>query len=202
MVVLGWAPDGNTFMQQRPDQLVADSTRRDWTYLMVQAVPTDELVAFDADLETLRFPARWLWGPGDYGAAVEYVGSAIQEEDEADHLDRWFLVRVNGGAVDPPRNPDQFAGLPVDHHRDGVWHLIRADYPIDAFVHVRSLLVAGTECTPSDQCERCWVENDVSGTWDTVHQRLTSLGVKIQPQPPINVRVGYTHSHWEVWSAI
>jgi hypothetical protein len=188
-------------MQQRADQLVADNTHRDWTCLIVQAVPTDELVAFDADLETLRLSARWLWGPGTYDGAVEWLGSPVQEEDEIEHLDRWFVVRVNAGAVDPPRNPDQFAGLPTGQ-RDGQWHLMRADYPLDAFNHVRSLQVAGTECRPPGQCERCWVEHEASGTWDTVHERLNALGVKIQPRAPINVRVGYAHSHWEVWSAI
>ncbi len=201
MIVLGWATDGNTFMQQRPDQLVADDTYRDWTYLIVQAVPTDELVAFDADFETLRFSARWLWGPGPYDSAIEWLRSAVQEEDEIEHLDRWFVVRVNAGAVDPPRNPDQFAGLPTGR-RDGDWHLIRADYPIDAFSHVRSLQVTATECVPSGQCERCWVENDASGTWDAVYLRLSSLGVKLRPQVSINVHVGYEHARWEVWPAL
>jgi hypothetical protein len=66
------------------------------------------------------------------------LGSAVQEEDEIDHLDRWFAVRANAGTVDPPRNPDQFAGLRTGQ-RDGDWALIRADYPLDAFNHARSL---------------------------------------------------------------
>ena len=103
---------------------------------------------------------------------------------KSSNLDRWFVVRVNADAVQPPRNPDHFAGLPTGQ-RDGHWHLIRADYPIDAFSHVRSLQMSGTECVPSGQCERCWVENEVSGTWDAVYQRLSSLGVKLRPQAPI-----------------
>src|SRR5260370_5733218 len=129
MVVLGWATDGNTFRQQRPDALVADNTHRDWTYLIIQAVPSDELVAFDADLDTLRFPASWLWGPGPYEIAVDWLGSAVEQEDEIDHLDRLFVVRVNAATVDPPRNPDQFAGLPPGQ-QDGRWHLTRPDYPL------------------------------------------------------------------------
>ncbi len=201
MVVLGWATDGNTFMQQRPDALVADNTHRDWTYLIIQAVPSDELAAFDADLETLRFPASWLWGPGPYETAVDWLRSAVQQEDEIEHLDRLFAVRVNAATVDPPRNPDQFAGLPTEQ-QDGRWHLIRADYPLDAFNHVRSLQMTGTECMPSGPCERCWVKNEESGTWDAVHQRLNSLGVKIQQQAAINVRVGYVHAQWQIWSAV
>jgi len=201
MLVLGWAADGNSFMQQRPDQLIADDTHRDWTYLIVQAAPGDELVAFDADLETLRFSAHWLWGPGTYDAAVEWLGSAVQEEDEIDHLDRWFVVRVNAGTVDPPRNPDQFAGLPT-RQRDGDWAVIRADYPLDAFNHARSLQTTGTECSTLGACERCWVETETIGTWDAINRRLGALKINLRARPPINVRVGYAHSRWEVWSAI
>ncbi len=125
----------------------------------------------------------------------------MQQEDEIEHLDRLFAVRVNAATVDPPRNPDQFAGLPTEQ-QDGRWHLIRADYPLDAFNHVRSLQMTGTECMPSGPCERCWVKNEESGTWDAVHQRLNSLGVKIQQQAAINVRVGYVHAQWQIWSAV
>ena len=33
--------------------------------------------AFDADLETLRFSARWLSGSGAYDAAIAWLGSAV-----------------------------------------------------------------------------------------------------------------------------
>lgn len=201
VVVLGWAPDGHSFIQQRPDQLVADTKRRDWRYLIVRAVPTDELVGFDSDAETVRFSAEWLWGPGAYDDAVAWADSAAQGSDEVDHLDRWFVVRAAGGAVDPPRNPHQFAGLPINE-RDGQWHLIRSDYPADAFAHGRSSETAGSECTKLGACERCWTDTDVVGAWDVVHNRLNELNFSLRPRPPINARVGYEFARWGIWSAI
>lgn len=200
-VVLGWARDGNSFIQGRPDQLIEDPSRRDWTYVVVQAVPGDELVAFDADLETLRYSARWLWGPGSYDSAVEWLNSARLEADEVDHIDRWFVVRGDHGKIDPPRNPNQFAGLPTDR-RNGEWALIRADYPLDAFNHVRSSLMGDPGCATLGACERCSVEIDMRGDWEGVCERLDERNVRLQPQVPIGVRTGYLHGHWEVWSAV
>ncbi len=200
VLVLGWAPDGQSFIQQHPEQLIADETRRDWTYLIVLASPDDELVAFNADFETLRFSAEWLWGPGTHDGAVTWIELGNHDEDEFDHLDRWFLVRVNSGLVDPPRNPDQFAGL-TREQRDGEWYLIRADYPIDAFNHVRSVQAADTTCPTFGECDRCWVEADMVGNWEVASERLEALKIKIAARPPRNVRVGYEHAQWEAWSA-
>ena len=70
-----------------------------------------------------------MWGPIAVGPLAVRAGA---------FCDRWFVVRVNAGTVDPPRNPDQFAGLSAEQ-RDGDWALIRADYPLDAFNPARSL---------------------------------------------------------------
>jgi hypothetical protein len=201
VMVLGWAPDGNSFIQQHPEQLIADESRRDWTYLIVLAAPDDELVAFHADFETLRFSAEWLWGPGTHDAAVTWLKSGNRGEDNFEHLDRWFLVRVNSGVVDPPRNPNQFAGLSFEQ-RDGEWHLICADYPADAFNHVRSVQAADTACSTLGECDRCWIDASMVGGWEVVSKRLKELKLTIAIQPPRNVRVGYKHADWEAWSAL
>src|SRR5487761_601149 len=68
--------------------------------------------------------------------------------------------------------------------------MIRADYPLDAFNHARSMQTTGTECSTLGGCERCWVETETIGTWEAINRRLGALKVNLRARAPINVSAG------------
>ncbi|PZR68387.1 MAG: hypothetical protein DLM66_09025 [Candidatus Dormiibacter spiritus] len=142
-IAIGWDAAGTSKIQQSLEQLQADDSRPDWTYVIVRAASNDDLWAYDSDFDTCRFPVDHLWGPGVYRAAAEWATSHGEDSDEVDHLDRWFAIRVESGRIDPPRNPGQFVGLPPSE-QSGTWYLLRADYPVDAFGHARTAAATGS----------------------------------------------------------
>jgi hypothetical protein len=197
LVVLGWDPISQSCIQQRPDQLTADTERRHWSYMIVRAVSGDELFGFHSDYETTRYPAEHLSGPGSYDEAFGWISSSEVARDEIDPLDRWFVVRVDGDHVDPPRNIHQFAGLPVSD-RTGLWHLIQADYPVDAFAHVRSSAAAGNGCPVLGKCDSCWTDTKVVSDWSTIGDSLPGLNLVAVPRPPVGARVEAGFGRWEI----
>lgn len=86
--------------------------------------------------QSTTLPCELLWGPGPRSDLLSQL-SRFEAEAVADsvpYLDRVFVVRVDGEQIDQARSPDDFAASPVT---GGEWHVIRADYPQDAFRHVR-----------------------------------------------------------------
>lgn len=77
-----------------------------------------------------------LWGPGPLAELLpnltRYEGVALN--DRVQHLDRIFVIRVDGETIDLPRSPADFEAT---EESKGEWHVIRADYPNDALWHVR-----------------------------------------------------------------
>ncbi len=164
------------------------------------AVGVDELVGFHSDFETTRYPAEHLWGPGGYEEAISWLSSSDVEPGEIDPLDRWFVVRAVEGRVDPARNIHQFAGLSVDQ-RGGKWHLVQADYPMDAFVHVRSAEAVGGFCVMEGPCDQCWTDTKVVGDWATIEASLSGLQLTPRPSSPIGARVECDYAGWEIWGS-
>jgi hypothetical protein len=75
-----------------------------------------------------------------------------------------FLVQDHERLL-PPMRPAVAAGLP-DDERAGVWHAVRADFPDDAFAHVRGSRdsSAGHARRPGD-CPACSAEVLGSGSY-------------------------------------
>ncbi len=81
-------------------------------------------------------PCELLWGPGPL---PELLSDLARYEDDAlndqvPHLDRLFIIRVDGEKIDLPRSSADFF---VSHETEGEWYAIRADYPNDALRHAR-----------------------------------------------------------------
>jgi hypothetical protein len=71
------------------------------------------------------------------------------------------------------------------------WHLICADYPSDAFAHVRNLAQLGTatDCSTTGDCPVCVVTTWATGDLADVLAAAQSHGVDVRPETPPDVRV-------------
>jgi len=75
-------------------------------------------------------------GPGNLGAGSGVARGSPASRDEAETIDRLFLLRYEDPMLYLPRSPAVAAALgPGD--RAGAWYLIRADHPFAAFSHQR-----------------------------------------------------------------
>lgn len=186
VLAIGWDSAGDRRVRFHVDLLEAPGIDKDWTYLLVRAVEAGEdLWEFDSRFEMTRFPSQLLWGPGSWDDAVSWYRAAKPQPDTVDHLDRFFMIRVHDGGVDLPRRPEVTAGLSA-HQRSGTWHLIRADYPNDAFLHVRGPGgVPNPSCARDGFCSECGAEEVARGDWE---EAIASLG-HIRVEIPTAVRV-------------
>lgn len=75
-------------------------------------------------------------GPGPRDELIPQL-DRFEDESLSDHLeylDRVFVIRIDGDRPDDARSPEQFNASP---EKTGVWHVTRADHPLDAWCHVR-----------------------------------------------------------------
>jgi hypothetical protein len=166
-----------------------DEEKDDWRHILVRGVPGDwDLLDFDARYATGRYPAEWLWGPGSAEDAAAWLAREQPGDDEADALDRIFLLRYHASLLYLPRNPDQAASV-AEEEKPGVWYLIRADSPDQAFSHQRQALAGGFGCTVSGPCPRCPVHTVGSGSWQQAMDLLAELGVQARMIDVPDVRV-------------
>ncbi|MEA2617471.1 MAG: hypothetical protein QOE72_3254 [Chloroflexota bacterium] len=190
VIAVGWSQrdDQCSLVRLCPDQipghLAADGG--DWTYLLLLAVQDDEeLWDFDARYELTTFPCELLWGPGDGMNAYSWWQSAEVKEDAVEYLDRLFLVRVDGDKIYLPQRPEVVFRLSGDR-QSGVWYLIRADYPLDAWGHVRHQ-PAGICRAADEPFSGCAVEEVATGTWDDIRDALAHssvVGAEPATSPP------------------
>jgi hypothetical protein len=122
----------------------ADPTLQDATFAVYLAAREQELCDIHGGLrfrhrpgfQWMDLPCDLLWGPGSWsdlvGELVRFEGDALN--DRVQHLDRLFVIRVDGETIDDPRSPADFD---VCDLTEGSWHVIRADHPYDALRHVR-----------------------------------------------------------------
>jgi hypothetical protein len=190
-----WSPDGTSVARPWAANLQDEVGRSNWQFILVRAVEADDVWGFHADLETTRYPCDYLWGPGTAKEAIDWLGEDTPAPDEVTYMDRWFTVRAGSPEPDPPRNLSQFAGLP-DSERAGEWLLIKADYPLDAYVHARSIAGPASECPSTGECDRCGVYHRASGDWPTIRKLIESLGVTVVPKAPTGVRVDSEIGRW------
>jgi hypothetical protein len=135
-------------------------------FAIVQAIwsgPGSDLSRYDSLFENSSQPADYLWGPGDYGAAVSWLKKSEVRRDIATTTDRSFAIREHAGKLYLPMRPEIAASQPPGH-RAGHWHLVIADTPTDAFSHVRSLYTSGTKCGRASTCPGCYARNLAEGS--------------------------------------
>ncbi len=122
-----------------------DPSFKDGTFAVYLAAPTEDLCGIGMPMlgfshrpgfQCTSLPCDLLWGPGPLDDLLpeldHYEDPTLN--DQVQHLDRLFVVRVDGDAIDPPRSPADFLAVA---EIDGTWHVIRADYPNDALRHMR-----------------------------------------------------------------
>lgn len=201
ILIVAWtgAEHGVTHTLLRDYQLGGFTEPGDWTCVIIRAVFDDEGVwEFDAQYERTNFPAELLWGPGSREEALDWLKSAAPEHDTVSYLDRLFVVRIHGGRASIARRPEVALALPAER-QTGRWLLVRADFPLDAFVHGRHVK-DGATCGGSivEQIHRqangesflpsCPLEELFDGNWDMLVLKLRELGIT-RPAPLVHVRV-------------
>jgi len=187
-VVLGWRglEAVTEFVSFPAEQLRwnGGDENENWMCVVVLAVPQDEsLLDFDTRFEGTSYPADLLWGPGSCSAAQAWLSSTDVELDAVTYLDRIFAVQVLEGEAQPPRSTAALGALPQEQ-RGGTWHVVRADYPVDAQMHIAhgaSGAQVGARCS-------CSAEDVASGTWEDVVQGLGTTAAD-QPEGPAFVRI-------------
>jgi hypothetical protein len=178
--VIAWGDDEPRNMQQmRGYQLAGFNEPGNWTCVIILGVSLEQdLWELDAEFERTPYPSELLWGPGKPLDALTWLRAMQPVTNSAEYLDRLFALRIHNGQVSLPRRPEVVLALPPDQ-RDGAWFLIRADFPNDAFYHVRHVneevkcgdpnphirqLPGGTVIT-SPPIPRCMVECVFDGNW-------------------------------------
>lgn len=193
VLAIGWPRDGESIVTMYADQL-PDAGGEDWEYVIIRAHRHDGgLSTFDTCFELTNLPAELLWGPGAREDAIQWLASAHPEPDFVDFLDRLFVIRVEHGRCEMPRRAQVAAAL-KEPEISGAWHLVRADMPMDALTHTRSLLLAETECSDSSVgCPSCAATTLTIGTLDDVLDYHRHRFGPVNPDAPRRVR---TRTPW------
>jgi hypothetical protein len=185
--LVGWSTSGNVVTGRVGDGLPADEFPG-WQCALVRAVHGDDrLDRFDALFETTVYPAELLCGPGNWSDASAWLDHHNDEPDEVEVLDRLFAIQHHQDRLSWPRSLDTTAGL-ADDNRDGMWQLIRADYPDDAFAHARGVVLS--QCNSgTGPCKQCAAESVDAGSWQDVIDYATRTGTPITPRQPPDFKI-------------
>jgi hypothetical protein len=173
VLIVAWTAkeQGITRTILRDYQLEEFTEPGDWTCVIIRGVFEDEGVwEFDAQYERTKWPAELLWGPGSREEALQWLKEAAPEHDTVEYLDRLFALRIHDGKVSLPRRPEIALALPAGR-REGEWRIVRADFPNDAFAHVRHIK-DGFCCRDPDPQQGCAVEDVLEGDWQSVADQL------------------------------
>ncbi|MGW1817039.1 hypothetical protein ACWCQM_26140 [Streptomyces sp. NPDC002125] len=196
IAVLSWNGSGRARMEPADALTATDHVDEheddEYQHVVVRAVPfvpgsrwdDAHWAEFDTLYETTRFPTDYLWGPGTREQARTWLEEERPEGDSVDFIDRVFLVQDHERLL-PPMRPAVAAGLP-DNERAGAWHAVRADFPDDAFAHVRGSGDRSTGHTrrPGD-CAACSAEVLGCGSYDeALRAAAAALGPIHAVRPP------------------
>jgi len=149
---------------------------------------------YDALYETTSWPCDWLWGPGTAAEAIEWLQGNPQHGDQAETIDRLFLLRYHDKLLWLPQKPAIAAAREVAD-TSGTWYLLRADSPFPAFNHQRHILSGYTdpELGPGHdadgECRACPTETIGSGSLADMLVRAGRLGADVMPRPAPDIRV-------------
>jgi len=167
------SPDGRASLTFSSLAQIRNKTdRADWIYHVYLAAAEDDLITIGArnpggidftyvpGFQMTTYPAELLWGPGRWDDIVAIIGQ-FSDDSPVDHvafLDRVFYIRVTpDGDVEFPRDRHDVLATGLDDD-SAIWHVIRADFPIDAFVLIRD-----REHTPDPGATRKAVITEISG---------------------------------------
>ncbi len=197
--VIGWpnVPSGFTFTEMYPEALLNRGFEEDedWTYaVLLLAVPGDDsLRNFDTLYDITPLPADLVWGPGPKSDAQAWLAANQGVRDTITYLDRIFALRQTDGRTYLPQRPNVALGLPPEH-QSGSWHLVRADFPLAEFNHVRH---GGgvAACGSGDTLAGCAVEDLHEGPWMDLQTRLRELNFRAEPISQSRVRVPPWHPY-------
>ncbi|WP_317445392.1 hypothetical protein [Streptomyces collinus] len=164
VAVLAWDGAGSISLGS-PESVAAGEDTEGYSHVVVRSASAPGMVVedshwmeFDARFETTQYPTEHLWGPVSRSEALAWLDAERPQGDSVEFLDRVFMVRSTGGQVYPPMRPEVAAGLD-SALRQGAWHTVRADFPLDAFNHVRGGMDPSSEHSkrPGD-CPACAVQ--------------------------------------------
>lgn len=171
------ARDGSGGAEIHPERAAhVAGERRDWLYAVFLAADGEGLVqvrggrvrfTHTPGFQTTALPCELLW-QGGLQELVEKIdaGAFAGTADTAQGLDRLFLIRVHDGGIDDARSPRDLLALPEPPA--GRWHAVRADTPIEAWVHVRDHEHNGAEA--GSGCRQCFV--GVEGVFEDTEQAV------------------------------
>ena len=167
------APDGSaavTFSSLA--QVRVEKDRTDWTYAVFLAAAEDDVIrigpptpgglgfTYTPGFQMTTYPAQLLWGPGRWDELVASLGQ-LSDSFPVDHvpfLDRIFYVRTTQhGGIEFPRDRHDVLVTDLDDEA-ATWHVLRADFPMDAFVLIRD-----REHAPDPGAARRAVTAELSG---------------------------------------
>jgi hypothetical protein len=153
------------------------------TCAVVLADPADRTIgdSFDAQYAMTARPCDYLWGPGTWDEAKTWLSDAQPAGDTVASVDRLFVLRFHRQRLYQPFVAAVAAGLSLDQ-RQGHWHLLRADYPQDAFGHMRHFLASNSGRLQPGYCQDCATETVLSGRWEEVLRVAADLGEDVIPK--------------------
>jgi hypothetical protein len=168
---------------------VEDRLRPGATCVIVRADPGDRTLGhgFDAMYEMTARPCEYLWGPGTWSEGAQWLKRESPAADEIAVLDRLFLLRHHDGRLYMPRTAPSAAAL-GEEDRPGTWHLLRADYPADAFSHQRQVLAGAAGHGADSFCRACPVETVAAGAWQDMIDYCAAAGEDVTPRPVPDIR--------------
>jgi hypothetical protein len=203
IAVIAWNDAGSISMGS-PDAFAGAEETEGYSHVVVRSVslPGAQVedphwMEFDTQFETTQYPTEYLWGPGGRSEAMAWLDAERPKGDSVDFLDRVFMVRSSGDQVYPPMRPGVVVGLD-SAFRQGTWHTLRADFPLDAFNHVRG----GTD--PSSEhingpgaCSACAVQELGRGSYVEALGAAEAVLGAISPVPLPAVRIPES-LHWPI----
>ncbi len=122
-----------------------------------------------------------LWGSGSIGEAARWFAQHQPEPDTCDPLDRRFMIRYDEPRLYIPMRPTTIP-LP-DDQQIGVWYLVKADHPDDAYHHVRTSLTT-SRCADRGPCHQCHAETIHTGHYQQFIELLAQASQESPPLPP------------------
>jgi hypothetical protein len=197
LIVLAWTTSADGHRGKASIMLPAharalDPALSDFTFLVVLGSLNDEqLLDFDARYEMTSFPTELVWGPGDLASLREFLARGDGDlRDRCSTVDRVFAVRRLPGVVYLPHAADVLLGLPPDK-QGGEWHLLRADFGLDAFNHVRHLNPDEDDLAEGSvkACSQCPVEIIRIGSWTEASDAARALLPALRPREMVNIGV-------------
>lgn len=138
-----------------------------------------DLSRYDSVYETTADPTDYLWGPGTRREALSWLREHPAFTDTVSARDRQFAIREHDGMLWLPMTPEKAAEQPAGK-RVGHWYLIEADTPTNAFAHVRSLYLEGSQCQRIKVCPSCYAVTVAEGKLRTIVDAARLRHVQMQ----------------------